>query len=75
MLPLLMQVQKLLGSQPLRLSLKGLDYMSDDPTDMHVLYLKVWHIQRAAGCTTSKLRRAMWGRHCVQCGAGIAVDC
>jgi hypothetical protein len=33
------QVQQLLGGQPLRLSLKGLDYMSDDPTDMHVLYL------------------------------------
>lgn len=35
------QVESLLGGQPLRLSLKGLDYMSDDPTDMHVLYLKV----------------------------------
>lgn len=34
-------MEALLGGKPLRLSLKGLDYMSDDPTDMHVLYLKV----------------------------------
>jgi hypothetical protein len=36
-----LQVSQLLGGQPLRLSLKGLDYMGDDPSDIHVLYLKV----------------------------------
>jgi hypothetical protein len=35
------QVQALLGGEPLLLQLAGLDHMSDDPTDMHVLYLKV----------------------------------
>jgi hypothetical protein len=35
------QVQRLLGGQPLQLQLAGLDHMSDEPTDMHVLYLKV----------------------------------
>jgi hypothetical protein len=34
-------VQALLAGQPLVLQLAGLDHMSDDPTDMHVLYLKV----------------------------------
>lgn len=38
-------MQHLLGGKALRLSLKGLNYMSDDPTDMHVLYLKVrWEL-------------------------------
>ena len=36
-----LQVAQLLGDAPLRLSLRGLDYMGDDPTDIHVLYLKV----------------------------------
>lgn len=44
------QVSKLLGGQPLRLSLQGLDYMSDDPTDMHVLYLKVCVRLGLTGC-------------------------
>ncbi|WIA35225.1 hypothetical protein OEZ86_003687 [Tetradesmus obliquus] len=35
------QVQALLGGQPLLLQLAGLDHMSDDPSDMHVAYLKV----------------------------------
>jgi hypothetical protein len=35
------QVETLLAGQPLLLQLAGLDHMSDDPTDMHVLYLKV----------------------------------
>uniref|UniRef100_A0A383VIG8 K Homology domain-containing protein n=1 Tax=Tetradesmus obliquus TaxID=3088 RepID=A0A383VIG8_TETOB len=35
------QVQALLGGQPLLLQLAGLDRMSDDPSDMHVAYLKV----------------------------------
>lgn len=34
-------MQALLQGQPLKLRLSGLDHMSDDPTDMHVLYLKV----------------------------------
>lgn len=34
-------MQQLLAGQPLLLKLAGLDHMSDDPTDMHVLYLKV----------------------------------
>jgi hypothetical protein len=38
---LVLQVQALLAGQPLLLQLAGLDHMSDDPTDMHVLYLKV----------------------------------
>jgi len=46
---LCLQVQQLLAGQPLRLSLKGLNYMSDDPSDMHVLYLKV-RIVCWAGC-------------------------
>eukprot|EP00878_Enallax_costatus_P032053 GHUV01035146.1.p1 GENE.GHUV01035146.1~~GHUV01035146.1.p1 ORF type:complete len:270 (+),score=75.23 GHUV01035146.1:292-1101(+) len=35
------QVQTLLAGQPLKLKLAGLDHMTDDPTDMHVLYLKI----------------------------------
>lgn len=35
------QVDALLGGQPLRLGLQGLSTMGDDPTDVHVLYAKV----------------------------------
>jgi hypothetical protein len=50
------QVEALLGGKPMRLSLKGLDYMSDDPTDIHVLYLKVSHAVQhdtVQSCTVS----------------------
>lgn len=35
------QVQQILAGQPLLLQLAGLDHMSDDPTDINVLYLQV----------------------------------
>eukprot|EP00775_Hariotina_reticulata_P012350 gene12350-12484_t len=35
------QVQQVLHGRPLQLQLQGLEHMTDDPTDMHVLYLKV----------------------------------
>lgn len=31
----------MLHGRPLQLQLQGLEHMTDDPTDMHVLYLKV----------------------------------
>lgn len=41
-------MQKLLDGRPLRLQLVGLEHMSDDPSDMHVLYLQV-HVLMQAG--------------------------
>lgn len=34
-------IRRLLGSEPLKVHLAGLEYMNDDPSAMHVLYLKV----------------------------------
>jgi len=36
-----MQVRQVLEGRPLQLQLRGLEHMTDDPTDMHVLYLEV----------------------------------
>lgn len=37
------EIHSLLNGQPLTISLKGLQYMNDDPSSMHVLYLQASH--------------------------------